>query len=194
MKTYTGVDVEIHVFFTSTLFRSEWSASRPGRFTPGERASIIHFIRSWVGPKAGVGDVEKRQFFTIPGLELWSLNRPARTQSLYRLSRVIIMMDKLVEWLAGETELLGENLPECRFVHLKPHMLPGREPGPLRWEDRNCRFSYVKAPLLVLLVVLWPLLPFAVILWTYAVWMRKHCVYGRVYSSDTNLSEVGNLK
>jgi hypothetical protein len=36
--------------------------------------------------------------------------------------------------MAGETEVLGENLPQCRFVQHKPHMLPGREPGPPRWE------------------------------------------------------------
>jgi hypothetical protein len=48
--------------------------------------------------------------------------------------RVIMMMEKLVEWLAGETEVLGENLPQCRFLHHKPYMLPGREPGPPRWE------------------------------------------------------------
>jgi hypothetical protein len=35
-------------------------------------------------------------------------------------SRVIMMMEKLVEWLAGENEVLGENLPQCRFVHHKP--------------------------------------------------------------------------
>jgi hypothetical protein len=29
---------------------------------------------------------------------------------------------------------IGENMPQCRFVHHKPHMLPGREPGPPRWE------------------------------------------------------------
>jgi hypothetical protein len=45
-----------------------------------------------------------------------------------------MMMEKLVESLAGETEVLGEKLPQCRFVHHKHHMLPGREPGPLQWE------------------------------------------------------------
>jgi hypothetical protein len=34
--------------------------------------------------------------------------------------RVIMMMEKLVEWLAGETEILGQNLPQCRFVHQNP--------------------------------------------------------------------------
>jgi hypothetical protein len=51
--------------------------------------------------------------------------------------RVIMMMDKSVEWLAGETEVLGENLPQYPFVHHKPHMLPGREPGPPRWEAND---------------------------------------------------------
>jgi hypothetical protein len=40
--------------------------------------------------------------------------------------------------LAGETEALGENLPQCRFVHHKPHMMPVREPGPPRWEASVC--------------------------------------------------------
>jgi hypothetical protein len=34
--------------------------------------------------------------------------------------RVIIMMENLVEWLAGKTEVLWENLSKCRFVHHKP--------------------------------------------------------------------------
>jgi hypothetical protein len=49
--------------------------------------------------------------------------------------RIIMMMEKLVKWwLGGETEVLGENLPLCRFVHHKAHMLSGREPGRLRWK------------------------------------------------------------
>jgi hypothetical protein len=48
---------------------------------------------------------------------------------------LIMMMEKLVEWrLAGENEVLGENLLQCHFVHHKPHMLcldanPGRRGG-----------------------------------------------------------------
>jgi hypothetical protein len=48
MKTYGGVDVYTHVFLTSALVGGEWSASRPGRFTPGERALGIHWIGGWV--------------------------------------------------------------------------------------------------------------------------------------------------
>jgi hypothetical protein len=38
----------------------------------------------------------------------------------------VIMMEKLVEWLAGETEVFGENLPQCRFVDHKTRM-PARK-------------------------------------------------------------------
>jgi hypothetical protein len=42
MKAYGGVDVYIHIFLTSALAGGEWSASRPSRFTPGEKAPDIH--------------------------------------------------------------------------------------------------------------------------------------------------------
>jgi hypothetical protein len=38
-----------------------------------------------VGPRAGLDTVEKRKMFTLAGLELRPLVRPARSQSLYRL-------------------------------------------------------------------------------------------------------------
>jgi hypothetical protein len=59
MKAYVGVDVEIHIFLTSALVGGEWSTSRPGRFTPGERASGTHWIGGWVDLRAGLDDVEK---------------------------------------------------------------------------------------------------------------------------------------
>jgi hypothetical protein len=41
-----------------------------------------------------------------------------------------------MEWeLAEETEVLGENLAHCQFVHLESHMTwPGLEPWPPRCE------------------------------------------------------------
>jgi hypothetical protein len=73
------------ILFTSALVGGEWSALRPDRFTPGERAPGTHWLGGWVDPRTGLDDVEKRKFLTLPGLELRSLGRPARSQSLYRL-------------------------------------------------------------------------------------------------------------
>jgi hypothetical protein len=37
--------------------------------------------------------------------------------------------------LAGKTEILGENLSQCHFVHHKFHITsPGPETGPPLWE------------------------------------------------------------
>jgi hypothetical protein len=62
-----------------------------------------------------------------------SAGRPL-TGLLY-LPRVIVRMENLVEWMAGETEVLGKNLPRRHFVHHKSHLTrPGIKPGPPRWE------------------------------------------------------------
>jgi hypothetical protein len=70
MKAYGGVDVQIHIFLTSALVGGEWSTSRPGRFTPEERAHSTHWIGGFVDLRAGLENLEKRKFLTLPGLEL----------------------------------------------------------------------------------------------------------------------------
>jgi hypothetical protein len=85
MKTYGGVDVSIKLFLTSALVGGEWSASCPGRFTPGERAPRTHSKGGCVGPRAGLDDVEKRNILPLPDSNSDPSARPARSQSLYRL-------------------------------------------------------------------------------------------------------------
>jgi hypothetical protein len=73
------------------------------------------------------GEVLLQVFFFLiciigGGIKVHSTLRPHN--GLLCQPQVIMIMEKSVEWLAGETEVLGENLPQCRFVHHKPHMLP----------------------------------------------------------------------
>jgi hypothetical protein len=55
---------------TSALDGGEWSISRPGRFTPRERAPGTHWIGGWVGPRAVLEAVVKRK---IP-ISRWESN------------------------------------------------------------------------------------------------------------------------
>jgi hypothetical protein len=58
--------------------------------------------------------------------------------------RVIMMMEKLVEWLlAEENEVLGGNLPQCGFVHHKSHMnWPSANPDRRGGKPATNRLSY----------------------------------------------------
>jgi hypothetical protein len=69
----------------------------------------------------------------------------AATPGLSYLPRVIVMMEKLVEWtvLAGETEVLGENLLRRYFVHHKSYFPdPVANPGRPGGKPATNRFSY----------------------------------------------------
>jgi hypothetical protein len=65
MKAYGGMDVWIHVFFTSALVGVEWSSSRPGRFIPRE----IGPGRRLGGPQNQSGRCGKEKNLTMPGIE-----------------------------------------------------------------------------------------------------------------------------
>jgi hypothetical protein len=66
---------------------------------------------------------------------------------LLYLPRVIMRMENLVEWwLVGQTEVLGENLPQCHFVHHISHMTwPGANPGRRGGKPMTNRLSYATA-------------------------------------------------
>jgi hypothetical protein len=66
------------------------------RFTPREKAPGTHWIEGSVGPRANLDDVETRKFLTLPRLEIIPLGRPARSQSLYRLTYPGVLSKKLI--------------------------------------------------------------------------------------------------
>jgi hypothetical protein len=52
-------------------------------------------------------------------------------------------MENLVELMAGETEVLGENLPQRHFVHHKSHLItPGSNPDRRGAKPGTNRLSY----------------------------------------------------
>jgi hypothetical protein len=70
MKGYEGVHVEIHISLPSAVVGDEWSVSRLGRFTPGERSPSTHWIGGWVGPRVTMDNIDKKIFLTLSRLEL----------------------------------------------------------------------------------------------------------------------------
>jgi hypothetical protein len=67
-------------FLTTALHGSEWSASRPGRFTSGETAPCTYCVGDWVGPRAGPDIMEKRKhLLPLPGIEPRLLGRTVRS-------------------------------------------------------------------------------------------------------------------
>jgi hypothetical protein len=48
---------------------------------PGESAPGTHWVGRWVDPRAGLDDVEKRKFLTLPGLNLRPFGHPVRGPS-----------------------------------------------------------------------------------------------------------------
>jgi hypothetical protein len=101
MKTCGGENVLTHVFLTLALVRDEWSASRPCLFSPGENVFGTNLIGGWMCLRAGLDDMEKWKFLTLPRIELWPVDRPAHSQSLHRL------------------QYLGSNLQlqKCKFLN-----------------------------------------------------------------------------
>jgi hypothetical protein len=75
------MEVQRHVFVISAP-GGEWSASRPGRFIPGERAPGNHWIGDWVGPEVDLDAMEKRKI-PSPHREP-NPDIPLHSQSLHR--------------------------------------------------------------------------------------------------------------
>jgi hypothetical protein len=77
---------------------------------------------------------------------LGPLGTSATTGLLY-LPRVTVMIENLVEWrVAGETEILGENLSQRHFVHHKSHLPdPGSNPAAVVGSQRLIAWAMARS-------------------------------------------------
>jgi len=99
INAFRGTEVQRHPFLISALDAGVWSASRPGRFTLGERAFVSHSthrVRGWVGPRAG------QDFWRQRGLPLSRYSNPDRPNSILvtimtELSRLPALV--MLEWV-----------------------------------------------------------------------------------------------
>jgi hypothetical protein len=75
--------IYIYRLLTSALVEGEWSLLLlpPATLPPRKEPCIMEWIGGWVGPRAGLNNMENCQFFILTGLELRLLNRPSRNQS-----------------------------------------------------------------------------------------------------------------
>jgi hypothetical protein len=77
-------------FLTSSLDGGELSASRPGRFTPGERAPDAHWIGGWVGHRAGLDTEDERKIsFPQPEIESQIPTKLIRDFCIFTLSNSV---------------------------------------------------------------------------------------------------------
>jgi hypothetical protein len=155
---YWGIGCTDPRFLASALVGGQWSASHPGRFTPGESPPCIHWIGGWVDCRAGLYDIEKWKFLPPPGLELRPLCRAIRDQSLHRLlmlsagytlwadrdspARLILLFTEGGTLLPGCCQCIDPRTPQLP-IRTSPQL--GRHVEYVRWarSRRPCRGTSV---------------------------------------------------
>jgi hypothetical protein len=106
-------------FLTSAIAGSEWSSSCPNCFTPRERAPGTQWLGGWVGPRAGLGNMEKS--FPPPLLVRLLALRPLLAYCASLGWRWLWRSRWNVDW-QGKLKFSEKTCLSATFVHHKiPH-------------------------------------------------------------------------
>jgi hypothetical protein len=95
---------------TSALDGGEWSASRPGHFTPRERAPGTDWIGGWVGRRAVLNAVKRK----IPSPRREKKQKGKRVQQ-YLYSSSLIQL-RALSWISGSSYNLTHLLPSLESL------------------------------------------------------------------------------
>jgi hypothetical protein len=112
------------------------SASRPGRFTPGERAPDTHYTDVGWTPEPVWTMKRNKYYFNLLGLELQPLGRLPHGQSLYRLRYPSFNQDSipaLVRRAWEEPQRIDVASARTRSRHLPVASLDHYESAMSRW-------------------------------------------------------------
>jgi hypothetical protein len=91
-------------------------------FTPRGKDPPTHWIGDWVDPRAGLNDVEKRIFLTLPGLELRPLGHPACSQLLLTGRSMISSVSLKKNVIQHGQENLQDSAYTRSFAQKRPHI------------------------------------------------------------------------
>jgi hypothetical protein len=124
----------------------------PADLPPGGKPPGTHWIGFWVGPRAGLDNVEKRKFLILPGLELRPPGRPpvASRYTDYAIPAPLTMAGVWNIWSFPELHVLRTQrssskhrgpFPNClgREVHAPQHIEVDRQQhGPVSIASYRC--------------------------------------------------------
>jgi len=96
-----AVKVQQDTFSTSALDRSQWPASRSGRFICEQRAPVSHSVGVWVGPRSGQDVLSRKQNFALAGIRTPDVSARSAVITLtgpYRLHKLRTQFSCLYPW------------------------------------------------------------------------------------------------
>jgi hypothetical protein len=118
-----GVEVLPHPFLNFALDGGEWPSSRPGHFTPRERAAGRHWIGGWLRPRAGLDAVAKRMNLCSSRESKPGRLAHSAVTILTELSRLLVLTFTTLQFPSLPSFKLSHTSPVFLLKYLFPSLL-----------------------------------------------------------------------